>query len=165
MFYLQYFQCWKKNLKYIIIDPQKYTEGWTVHNNGWNGLNGMIPNTWKPCIWGTFIPFQPLLCTRPPQLRCHRPSVTYIFCPISLSQFIYAWTHLYFCLFMCLYACWPIYLSIGPSFCCEAGWRGLPAQHQPWRPESELQIHRRRTSTAGEWIEPRASSEPWSLLC
>jgi hypothetical protein len=34
---------------YTII-PQETGEGRTDHINGWNGVNGMISNTWQPFV-------------------------------------------------------------------------------------------------------------------
>ena len=30
--------------------PGEAAEGKTAHNNVWNGVNGMVSNTWKPCV-------------------------------------------------------------------------------------------------------------------
>jgi hypothetical protein len=57
--------------------PGEAAEWRTVHNNVWNGANGMASNTWNH-VFGVFdtippIPLQPLPRTCPPQLRCHQP--------------------------------------------------------------------------------------------
>ena len=31
--------------------PQEAVEGRMTHNNGWNGVTGMVSNTWEPCVW------------------------------------------------------------------------------------------------------------------
>ena len=34
----------------IQSEAQEAAEGRTAHNNGWNGVNGMVSNTWKPYV-------------------------------------------------------------------------------------------------------------------
>jgi nitrogen fixation protein len=38
----------KGDLKEYI--PVEAAEGKTAHNNGWNKVNEMASNTWKPCV-------------------------------------------------------------------------------------------------------------------
>ena len=37
-------------IQYVCV-PQEAAEWRTAHCNGWNGVNGMASNTWKPCVW------------------------------------------------------------------------------------------------------------------
>ena len=56
--------------------PVKAAEGRMAHNNGWNGVNGMVSKH----VFDVFdtvplIALQPVSRARPPQLTCHQPPV------------------------------------------------------------------------------------------
>lgn len=70
-------------LLYILYEAGEAAEGRTTHCYGWNGVNGMASNTWKPCgnyVFDVFdtnplILLEPLPGACPPQLRYHHPVV------------------------------------------------------------------------------------------
>ena len=58
---------------------QEAAEGRTAHNNGWNGVNGMISTTLKPrvCVWYHSMYSVPAY-TMSPQIMCNKPPVNEI---------------------------------------------------------------------------------------